>query len=115
MAWSGGSVVEVPAAYSSQTCSTCGCVDALSRPQQAVFSCSSCGYRDHADLNAAKVLLARANRSGDYCGPRSLMIRAIARPCSFSRCSLVVIPGFESLSHLSVSRASFIRSVRDAR
>jgi putative transposase len=64
MAWSGGSVVEVPAAYSSQTCSACGCVDALSRPTQAVFSCSSCGYRDHADLNAAKVLLARANRSG---------------------------------------------------
>ena len=64
MAWSGGSVVVVPAAYSSQTCSACGCVDATSRRSQAVFSCSTCGYRDHADLNAAKVLLARANRSG---------------------------------------------------
>jgi putative transposase len=64
MTWTGGSVVEVPATYSSQTCSVCGCVDALSRPTQAVFSCSSCGNRDHADLNAAKVLLARANRSG---------------------------------------------------
>ena len=64
LAWSAGSLVEVPAAYSSQTCSACGCVDALSRPTQAVFSCSSCGNRDHADLNAAKVLLARANRSG---------------------------------------------------
>lgn len=64
LVWSGGSLVEVPAAYSSQTCSACGCVDAKSRRSQAVFRCTSCGYRDHADLNAAKVLLARANRSG---------------------------------------------------
>jgi putative transposase len=64
LAWSGGTLIEVPAAYSSQTCSACGCVDAKSRRSQAVFCCTSCGYRDHADLNAAKVLLARANRSG---------------------------------------------------
>jgi putative transposase len=64
LAWSGGSLVEVPAAYSSQTCSACGCVDAESRHSQAVFRCTSCGYQDHADLNAAKILLARANRSG---------------------------------------------------
>ncbi len=64
LVWSGGSLVEVPAAYSSQTCSACGCVDAKSRRSQAVFRCTSCGYRDHADLNAAKILLARANRSG---------------------------------------------------
>ena len=64
LAWSGGSLVEVPAAYSSQTCSACGVVDAKSRRSQAVFHCTSCGYRDHADINAAKILLARANRSG---------------------------------------------------
>jgi putative transposase len=64
LAWSGGSLVEVPAAYSSQTCSACGCVDAESRRSQAAFHCTSCGYQDHADLNAAKILLARANRSG---------------------------------------------------
>ncbi len=64
LAWSGGSLVEVPAAYSSQTCSACGCVDAMSRRSQSAFRCTSCGYQDHADLNAAKVLLARANRSG---------------------------------------------------
>ena len=62
LAWSGGSLVEVPAAYSSQTCSACGCVDATSRVSQSVFCCP-CGYRDHADLNAAKVLKGRANRS----------------------------------------------------
>jgi putative transposase len=64
LAWSGGSLVEVPAAYSSQTCSVCGCVDDKSRRSQAAFRCTSCGYSDHADLNAAKILLARANRSG---------------------------------------------------
>lgn len=69
MAWSGGSVVEVPAAYSSQTCSACGCVDAASRRSQAVFRCTSCGHQANADLNAATVLLqryetSRTNRSG---------------------------------------------------
>lgn len=63
LAWSGGTLVEVPAAYSSQTCSSCGCVDALSRREER-FCCTGCGYVDHADLNAAKVLKTRANRSG---------------------------------------------------
>ena len=68
LAWSGGSLVEVPAAYSSQTCSACGHVDAASRASQSVFRCTACGHTEHADLNAPKVLLqryeARANRSG---------------------------------------------------
>ena len=63
LAWSGGTLVEVPAAYSSQTCSACGCVDAASRRSQSAFVCTSCDHHDHADLNAAKVLLGRANRS----------------------------------------------------
>jgi putative transposase len=62
LAWSGGSLVEVPAAYSSQTCSECGCIDAASRCAER-FSCTACGHVDHADLNAAKVLYSRANRS----------------------------------------------------
>ncbi len=62
LAWSGGTLVEVPAAYSSQTCSACGCIDARSRRAER-FCCTGCGYVDHADLNAAKVLLSRANRS----------------------------------------------------
>ena len=63
----GGAVVEVPAAYSSQTCHACGHVDPESRKAQAVFECVACGLCEHADLNAAKVLLQRfehrANRS----------------------------------------------------
>jgi len=50
LAWSGGQLVEVPAAYSSQTCSGCGHVDAASRRSQAVFRCTSCGLMDHADV-----------------------------------------------------------------
>jgi putative transposase len=63
----GGAVIEVPAAYSSQTCHACGHVDVESRKAQAVFKCVACGLCEHADLNAAKVLLQRfehrANRS----------------------------------------------------
>lgn len=64
LAWSGGTLIEVPAHYSSQTCSSCGCVDARSRRSQAAFRCTGCGHEENADINAAKVLLTRANRSG---------------------------------------------------
>lgn len=59
LAWSGGYLVEVPAAYSSQTCHACGHVDAENRRAQSVFECVACGLCEHADLNAAKVLLQR--------------------------------------------------------
>jgi putative transposase len=62
LAFSGGRLVEVPAAFSSQTCSTCGLIDAGSRYRER-FCCTHCGYIDHADLNAAKVLKSRVNRS----------------------------------------------------
>jgi len=69
LAWSGGRLEQVPAAYSSQTCSACGCVDAANRVSQSLFRCTACGHTEHADLNAPKVLLqryeqTRANRSG---------------------------------------------------
>jgi putative transposase len=57
----GGSLVAVPAQYSSQTCAVCGRRDAVSRRGE-VFACR-CGNRDHADLNAAKVILSRASRA----------------------------------------------------
>jgi putative transposase len=62
LAWSGGQLIEVPAAYSSQTCFECGTIDAKSRHGERFF-CTACGNVDHADINAAKVLKARANRS----------------------------------------------------
>ncbi len=63
LAWSGGRLVEVPAAYSSQTCSACGHADSASRRSQSVFRCVSCGFEGHADVNAALVLRSRASRS----------------------------------------------------
>lgn len=63
LAWSGGQLVEVPAQYSSQTCNACGGVDRKSRTSQSLFWCTNCGMFAHADVNAAKVLKSRANRS----------------------------------------------------
>jgi len=61
-AWSGGLVKLVVAAYSSQECFACEHIDADSRRGES-YCCTKCGHTDHADLNAAKVLLRRANRS----------------------------------------------------
>lgn len=58
----GGVLVKVPAAYTSQTCAACGHVDARSRESQAVFCCTACGEAANADINAAKTILARALR-----------------------------------------------------
>lgn len=70
LAWSGGQLVEVPAAYSSQTCSSCGAVDPKSRVSQSEFVCVGCGVCDHADLNAAKVLKQRFEAPGNpWCLP----------------------------------------------
>jgi transposase len=43
----------------SQTCSACGTVDRASRKSQAVFLCQHCGFRAHADHNAAINILRR--------------------------------------------------------
>jgi putative transposase len=51
-------VVKVPAAFTSQRCSVCGHVDPKSRESQAVFRCTHCAYSGHADVNAAKNILA---------------------------------------------------------
>jgi putative transposase len=56
--YSGTTVVLVPAAYTSQRCSVCGHVDPKSRESQAVFRCTHCPHSGHADVNAAKNVLA---------------------------------------------------------
>jgi putative transposase len=58
--WYGSQLVKVPAQRTSQTCSACGVVDPESRKSQARFRCVACGHSEHADVNAAKVILARA-------------------------------------------------------
>lgn len=49
----GISVVKVSPKYTSQTCNICGTIDKENR-QKNHFVCKSCGYKDNADLNAAK-------------------------------------------------------------
>ena len=57
----GHKVVEVAAAYSSQTCAECGVVDAASRASQSRFACTHCGHQANADTNAAIVIKRRAD------------------------------------------------------
>jgi putative transposase len=54
----GGAVVPVNPAYTSQTCSHCGYVDADNRRTQAIFTCLACGHSENADLNAAQNIKA---------------------------------------------------------
>ncbi|MEZ4630394.1 MAG: transposase [Deinococcales bacterium] len=50
----------VEAKYTSQTCSCCGHRAKESRKSQARFECVQCGYRQHADINAA-INISRAD------------------------------------------------------
>lgn len=52
-------LVYVDPAYTSQECSSCGHVDKRNRPRQAAFSCTSCGFAEHADVNAARNITSR--------------------------------------------------------
>jgi len=60
-------LLELDARYSSQQCSRCAHTERANRTSQAGFCCCHCCFQDHADINAAKVLEARATLST---GPR---------------------------------------------
>ena len=59
----GALVVAVDPKNTSRTCPACGHVAAENRVSQARFECACCGYTEHADLNAARTILARAQAS----------------------------------------------------
>lgn len=44
----------------SRTCNDCGAVDKANRATQAEFRCRHCGHEDHADINAALNVRAKA-------------------------------------------------------
>jgi putative transposase len=56
---SGATVVYVDPRFTSQQCHVCGHTAAGNRDSQAVFRCQQCGHADHADVNAARNILAR--------------------------------------------------------
>ena len=58
-AGAGVPLVYVDPAYTSQMCSSCGHVGRKNRPSQATFCCTSCGFAEHADVNAARNIAAR--------------------------------------------------------
>ena len=55
-------VVFVDPKYTSQTCSECGHREQSNRKDQAHFQCQACGYKAHADFNAARNIRAWALR-----------------------------------------------------
>jgi putative transposase len=58
----GSVVVTVDPRNTSRTCAECALVDPSSRRSQNEFVCVACGYREHADVNAARNIL-RLGRS----------------------------------------------------
>jgi putative transposase len=56
---SGAAVIYVDPRFTSQQCHVCGHTAPANRDSQAVFRCQECGHGDHADLNAARNILAR--------------------------------------------------------
>jgi len=57
--WLGGFVMAIPPQHTSQECSVCGHIHKDNRQSQAEFECVGCGHKEHADINAAKVIKAR--------------------------------------------------------
>lgn len=71
-----GRIIKVNAAYTSQTCNTCGHRAAESRESQSRFRCAACGHQAHADVNAAKNI--RDTAAGRAAAARGG--RAVAQP-----------------------------------
>jgi transposase len=80
---SGVLVVYVDPRFTSQECRKCHHVARENRESQAVFRCVECGHEDHADVNAAKNVLARGLAtlavSAQAPGPRGVRLRQSAR------------------------------------
>jgi len=74
--WRGGQVILVNPAYTSRTCRCCGHEAPENRKTQSAFLCVACGHTEHADVHAAKNILAAGHAawakeqapSPDACG-----------------------------------------------
>jgi putative transposase len=61
LAWRGGRLIAVPAAWTSQRCSCCGSFNDPGKSE--LYACAACGLRMDRDLNAARNILAAASCS----------------------------------------------------
>jgi len=61
--WNKRLFVKVRPQFSSLECSKCGHIDAKNRKNQAEFECVQCRYKDHADINASRVIKKRMQSS----------------------------------------------------
>lgn len=68
---SGTALIAVRAAFSSLECRNCGHSVKENRKSQAEFQCVKCGHQDHADLQAANTILARAIPPALTSGPEA--------------------------------------------
>lgn len=73
---SGTVLIGVPAAFSSLECRNCGHSVKENRKSQSEFRCVNCGHEDHADLQAANTILARATRPALTSGPEATPVPA---------------------------------------
>jgi putative transposase len=80
LSWRGGILILVAPEYTSQTCPSCGHVDAANRPSLSRFECVVCPYTGHADVVGAMNILA-VGHTVSACGDTGPM-RALAQESS---------------------------------
>ena len=67
----GAELIAGPGAYTSQSCSPCGAIDAKIRIDQARFVCTSCSAESNANLNAAINIQRKAFDMATVAGRRN--------------------------------------------
>lgn len=77
--WKGGHVISIAPHYTSQRCHCCGHTAKENRTSQARFCCVKCGYRENADVNAAKNIEA-AGRAVLACGEMAIAVSVNQEP-----------------------------------
>ena len=83
----GREIIAVPPQFTSQECSNCG-ARVYKSLSTRTHSCSHCGHVEHRDVNAAKVILSRANATGEHPGSnasRDVPSTSIGRKSSKSK------------------------------
>lgn len=112
-AWRGATLVAVPPAFTSQTCSPCGHVAAQNRLSQGLFECAEGGRTENADRNAARNILLRAKEvlagaglpsTAGYAGPHACSGGPNrSKPCSAAQAGAVGLVLAKTVSELDLA------------